>query len=146
MHASPNRDLNRPVQAQDLAAFGTDTAAVQFPLTEFRAVPKSTPTLSHSHSLSINIILRLYAWEIVARVHKLSSQPVLLYTQVSQFMASLIWVSCRSYPTASSAPEAITMTFPCYGSVRPVYTTTSFRPISPCQPTPPLAGPVFSHL
>ena len=36
----------------------------------------------------------------------------------------------RSYPTGSWAPEAITTTFLCYGSVSPVYTTASFRPIS----------------
>ena len=37
------------------------------------------------------------------------------------------------------------MTFSCYGSVRPVYTTTSLRPINPCQHTQTLSGPVFSH-
>ena len=36
--------------------------------------------------------------------------------------------------------------FSWYGSVRPVYTTSSFRTISPCQLTLALAGPVFSHL
>ena len=45
----------------------------------------------------------------------------------------------RSYPTGSYAPEAITTTYSCYGYVRPVYSTTTFRPVSPCQLTPTLA-------
>ena len=50
----------------------------------------------------------------------------------------------RSYPTGSSAPEAITFSF--FRSDKLVYTTMSFRPISPCQSIQALAGPVFSHL
>ena len=52
----------------------------------------------------------------------------------------------RSHPTRSSTSEAITTTFSFFRSDKPVYTTASFRPISPCQPTQALAGHVFSHL
>ena len=55
-------------------------------------------------------------------------------------------VGIRSYPTGSSAPEAITMTFSFFRSDKLVYTTASFRPVSPGQPTHAMAGPVFSHL
>ena len=49
-------------------------------------------------------------------------------------------------PQNSSTPEAITTTLSFSRSDKPVYTTVSIRPISPCQPTQTLAGPVFSHL
>ena len=37
----------------------------------------------------------------------------------------------RSHPTGSSTPEATTMTFLCSRYDKPVYTTTSIRPINP---------------
>ena len=52
----------------------------------------------------------------------------------------------RSHPTWSATPEATTMTFLCSWSDKPVYTTTSIRPIGPCQPSLSLAGHIFSHL
>ena len=48
-------------------------------------------------------------------------------------------------PQNSSTPEAITTTLSFSRSDKPVYTTVSIRPISHCQPTQTLAGPVFSH-
>ena len=59
-HTSPKRDQDRPVQAQDLAAFKTDIAAmmrdmIKSSLIEFGVVPKATPPHSHSHSLTQRI-------------------------------------------------------------------------------------------
>ena len=49
-------------------------------------------------------------------------------------------------PTGLSIPEAITMTFSFFRSDKLVYTNSWLRPISPCQPTQAMAGPVFSYL
>ena len=55
-------------------------------------------------------------------------------------------VSLRSHPTGSSTLEAPTTTFSLFRSDKPVFTTTAFRPSSPCHPTQAMAGPVVSHI
>ena len=90
--------------------------------------------LSWTKPGSGDFALESKAQKIVARACKLSSQPVQPYQQVSQFMGSLNWDSgSGSHSTGSSAPEAttVTMTFLCSRSVKPVYTTSSIRPIGP---------------
>ena len=57
MHISPTHDQDRPVQAQDLAAFKTDIAAmmrdmIKYSLNELRVVPEATPPLPQSQSQS----------------------------------------------------------------------------------------------
>ena len=52
----------------------------------------------------------------------------------------------RSYPTGLSIREAITMTFSFFRSDKLVYTNARLKPISPCQPTQAMAGPVFSYI
>ena len=81
------------------------------------------------------------ARKIVARMCEISSQPVLSYQRVSQFMGSL-----RSHPIGSSTSEATTKTLSFFRSDKPVYTTALVRPIDPCLPTPAQAGPIFSYL
>ena len=77
------------------------------------------------------------AQEILACVCRISPQPVSL---------GVTHLGFRSYLTGLSISEAITMTFSFFRSDKPVYTTTSFRPISPCQPTQAIARPVLSYL
>ena len=57
MHISPTHDQDRPVQAQDLAAFKTDIAAmmrdmIKYSLNELRVVLKLPPPLPQSQSNS----------------------------------------------------------------------------------------------
>ena len=52
----------------------------------------------------------------------------------------------RSHPTGSDTHEAFTMTFLFVMSDKPVYTTVSIRPFSPCYPTQAMAGPIISHI
>ena len=52
----------------------------------------------------------------------------------------------RSHPTGLSTLEALTTTFSFIRSDKPVFTTPSFRPFSPCYPTQAMAGPIVSHI
>ena len=52
----------------------------------------------------------------------------------------------RSHPTGSTTHEAHTTTFSFLRADKPVYTTMSVRPFSPCQPTQAMAGPIVSHI
>ena len=65
-----------------------------------------------------------------------SSVPIYVLTQLG----------LRSYPTVSFVPETATALFSFVNSDRLVYATASVRPVGPCQPTPAMAGPVFSYL
>ena len=52
----------------------------------------------------------------------------------------------RSHPTGSSTLEALTTTFSFIRSDKPVFTTASFRPFTPCNPTQAMAGPIVCHI
>ena len=52
----------------------------------------------------------------------------------------------RSHPTGSPVFEAPTMTFSFIRPDKPIYTTVSFRPFSPCHLPPAMAGLIFSHV
>ena len=52
----------------------------------------------------------------------------------------------RSHPNGWVTHEALTMTFSFVRSDKPVYTTMSIRPFSPCHPTRAMAGPMVSHV
>ena len=52
----------------------------------------------------------------------------------------------RSYPSGLFVPETPSTSFSLVRSDKPVYTTASIRPTSPCQPSMALAGPTFSYL
>ena len=52
----------------------------------------------------------------------------------------------RSHPTGSSTLETPTRTFSLFRSDKPVFTTTVFRPSSPCHPTQAMVVPVVSHI
>ena len=79
------------------------------------------------------------AQEIIACACQISSQTVLSYREVSQFIGALIWAS------GLILYEAPTTTFLFVRSDKPVYTTMSIRPFSPCHPTA-MAGPIVSHI
>ena len=51
-----------------------------------------------------------------------------------------------SHPTGSTKHEALTMTLSFVRSDKPVYTTVSIRPFSPCHRTQAMAGPIISHM
>ena len=61
---------------------------------------------------------------------------------VIDLLGSLVWAS----GLIPLLPEAITMTLSFFRSDKLVYTNALLRPISPCQPTQAMAGPVFSYL
>ena len=65
-----------------------------------------------------------------------------VYTRVPVY--GVTQLGFRSHSTGSSTPEALTTTFSFFMSDKLVYTTTSFRPISPCQDTQAQAGPVLT--
>ena len=58
----------------------------------------------------------------------------------------LTQLGLRSYPSGSFVPETATMLFSFIRPDRSVYTTTSVRPLGPCQLTSAMAGPIFSYL
>ena len=51
-----------------------------------------------------------------------------------------------SHPTGSVTHEALTTTLLFVRSDKPVYTTMSIRPFSPCHPTETMAKPIVSHI
>ena len=81
------------------------------------------------------------AREIIARACRITSQPVLSYTQVSQFMGSLSWAS-RLVPLSRLHLR------PLQGHFHSLNLTNWFTPlcrsIDPCQPTQALAGPFLT--
>ena len=52
----------------------------------------------------------------------------------------------RSHPTGSTTQESLTMTLSFVRSDKPVYTTVSIRPFSPCHRTQAMAGSTVSHM
>ena len=52
----------------------------------------------------------------------------------------------RSRPTWSTVFQAPTMTFSFIRPDKPVYSTVSVRPFSPCHLTQAVAGPIFFHV
>ena len=58
----------------------------------------------------------------------------------------LTQLGLRFYPSESFIPETTTTLLSFFRPDRSVYATASVRPLGPCQLTPALAGPVFSHL
>ena len=58
----------------------------------------------------------------------------------------LTQLGLRFYPSGSFIPETTTTLLSFFRPDRSVYATASVRPLGPCQLTPALAGPVFSHL
>ena len=51
-----------------------------------------------------------------------------------------------SYSSRSSIPETTTTTLSLIRSDEPVFSAASIRPAAPCQPTPAVAGPIFSYV
>ena len=51
----------------------------------------------------------------------------------------------RSHPTGSIVHEALTTTHSFIRPDKPVFSTMSIRPFSPCHPTQAVAEPIFSH-
>ena len=62
---------------------------------------------------------------------------------ISVLTLGITQLGLRPHTTGSSTPEPITTTLSFFRSNQPVYTPASIRPISPCQPTRALAGPIF---
>ena len=84
------------------------------------------------------------AQEIIAHACLVSSQRVLSYREVSQFMGSLNWAS-GLIPLGRLHMRPLTTTLLFTRSDRPVYSPMSIRPFSPCHPTQAVAGPIVSH-
>ena len=80
----------------------------------------------------------------VACTYKLSSQSVLSFQQVSQFMGSL--KVSGLIPTGLSTAETITTTLSFCGSDKLVYTTMSIRVVGPWPPASAVTGPIFPYL
>ena len=84
--------------------------------------------------------------EIIAQACHISSQSVLSYREVSQFMGSLIWAYGLIPLGRLYMHEAPTTTLLFARSDRPVCSPVSIRPFSPCYPTQAVAGPIISHI
>ena len=79
-----------------------------------------------------------------SRTPSILPQGTRLYSSVPT--SGVTQLGLRSYPSGSFVPETSSTSFSFIRSDRPVYTTASFRPRGPCQPTSAMAGPTFSYL
>ena len=82
------------------------------------------------------LLLQSKAREILAHACRISSQPVLSFTQMSQLLRSLVWAS-GLIPLGSLHLRPLQRHFNVLGLT--VYFITLIRPTSPCQPTWTLA-------